>query len=333
MRSRERFSNLAFRAASTAAPTCSQVWTRPIAWSSASLADCIPRDSRLKPASPQGAQFLPVPGGVRVGLQGDLRLLVQAVLLLDGFEQPDEPLGPQIAGRAAAEVHRVHLVSGGKGGGLRQMGAQRVGVVVHPVLTAGERVKVAVGALMLAEGDMDVKPQRLGGWFHSGSSQRMDILFSVPRRKPALQRIFCLHRGNLGKTSRKRGISHGNDTPGIPAVCAEHGEKVAHCQGYAPGLCDRRSHLRAGAADPERLGRCGPQQAGLRHRHLLYAGVPLRPFDGAEPLQQDRPLTAARARWCPSPALPTPWSPPPSTSKARGSSPAWRPRCSWWPDR
>lgn len=33
-------------------------------------------------------------------------------------------------------------------------------------------------------------------------------------------------------------------------------------------------------------------------------------------------------RWCPSPALPTRWSHRPSTSAARDSSPAWRPRCS-----
>ena len=43
---------------------------------------------------------------------------------------------------------------------------------------------------MFAEGDMDVKPQGLGGWFHSGSSQRMDILFSVPRWKPLCNAYF-----------------------------------------------------------------------------------------------------------------------------------------------
>ena len=35
--------------------------------------------------------------------------------------------------------------------------------------------------------------------------------------------------------------------------------------------------------------------------------------------------------WCPSPALPTRWSPRPSTSRARALSPAWRRRCSPWP--
>lgn len=41
----------------------------------------------------------------------------------------------------------------------------------------------------------------------------------------------------------------------------------------------------------KRLGRClGLSKQASRHRHLLYAGVPLRPFDGTEPLQQDRPL-------------------------------------------
>ena len=42
---------------------------------------------------------------------------------------------------------------------------------------------------------------------------------------------------------------------------------------------------------------------------------------------------AGRVLWCPSPALPTPWSPRRWNSKARGSSPERRPSCSWWPGR
>ena len=43
--------------------------------------------------------------------------------------------------------------------------------------------------------------------------------------------------------------------------------------------------------------------------------------------------SAARELWCRSPVLQMPWSPLPSTLKARDLSPAWRQKCLPWPDR
>ena len=109
--------------------------------------------------SPQGP---PVPGGVGVGLQGDLGVLRHMVALVDAFQNLPQPLLPQEGGRAAAEVDRVHAVLRRLRGGLRQVGEEGLAVGVHPLLAAGEGVEIAVAALLAAEGDMDVKPQGLG---------------------------------------------------------------------------------------------------------------------------------------------------------------------------
>ena len=70
--------------------------------------------------------------------------------LFHGFQQVRQPLLPQIAGGAAAEIHRVH-----------QMAQQRGGVGVHFLLAVGQGVEIAVGALAFAEGDVQIQAQCL----------------------------------------------------------------------------------------------------------------------------------------------------------------------------
>src|SRR5699024_732278 len=69
------------------------------------------------------------------------------------------------AGRAAAEVDRIHLVAHGSLGRLPDMGQHRLEVEVHglPVHAAAQGVEVAVFAFAPAEGNMDVNPQGLPG--------------------------------------------------------------------------------------------------------------------------------------------------------------------------
>ena len=70
--------------------------------------------------------------------------------------------------QAAAEIHRIHPIRGGQASGraLLQVAAQGGHVAIHLPLRPGQGVKVAVNALALAEGDMDVNAQGLGGLFH-----------------------------------------------------------------------------------------------------------------------------------------------------------------------
>src|SRR5699024_1435904 len=92
---------------------------------------------------------------------------------------------PQIAGRAAAEVHRVHQMVGGEGGGLRQMGAEGVGIRIHPVLGPGQGVEVAVDALAPAEGDVEIQAQRGRSGLHENSSKHTGHwtpVYSLPPR-------------------------------------------------------------------------------------------------------------------------------------------------------
>ena len=136
------------------------------------------------PESPQG---LPVAGGVGVGLQSDLRVLGNLVFFQNELQNFHQPLFPQIAGGAAAEVDGVHQMAGGKGGGLRQMGTEGIGVFVHAAFTAGQGVEVAIGAFVFAEGNMDIEPQGLPGGFHDAFLQ-YGVSFLVYRVLPPLAR-------------------------------------------------------------------------------------------------------------------------------------------------
>ena len=115
-----------------------------------------PQRQTVEPGPPQGAQCFPVPGAVGISLQRDLRVPDHVVPPLHRLQKPRQPGRPQIAGSAAAEVHRVHLHPGGAGRHLLQMPQQRRRVGVHFFLAVGQRVKIAVGALGLAEWNVDI---------------------------------------------------------------------------------------------------------------------------------------------------------------------------------
>ena len=118
-----------------------------------------PQGDAVEAPAAQGAERLPVPGGVRVGLEGDLGVFVQVVVLFHGLEQAAQPLGAQVGGGAAAEIHRVHPVALRPGGSLGQVGAQGLHIFVHPCLGPGQGVKVAVDALAFAKGHVDIQAQ------------------------------------------------------------------------------------------------------------------------------------------------------------------------------
>ena len=120
----------------------------------------------VEPRPAQGAQRLAVAGGVRVGLQRDLRVTGDGTTLHHHAQDAAQPLHAQIAGGAAAEIHRVHPMGLRAGRYLPDMADQRIGVRVHFVLPAGQGVEIAVGALLAAEGDMDIQPQRGFFLFH-----------------------------------------------------------------------------------------------------------------------------------------------------------------------
>ena len=130
-----------------------------------------PQRDAVEACPPQSPEGFPVPGGIGVGLKGDLRVPFHLIALFNGFQDPAQPFFSQIAGGAAAEINRVHGVGCGKGRGFGQVGAEGVGIGVHAVLRAGQRVKIAVNAFGFAERDMDIQPQRAAD-FHDVSSRK-----------------------------------------------------------------------------------------------------------------------------------------------------------------
>ena len=108
----------------------------------------------------QRTQGLDVTGGVRVGLQRDLGVAGHRAALAEGPQQLCQAVRSQIAGGTAAEVHRVHPMGSSAGRDLLDMAQQGGGIGVHLLLAAGQRVKVAVGAFLAAEGDVDIEPER-----------------------------------------------------------------------------------------------------------------------------------------------------------------------------
>ena len=127
-----------------------------------------PQGQAVEPCPPEGPEGLPVPGGVRIGLQGDFRPPGDGIAFQNGFQDFDQPFFPQIAGGSAAEINGVHQIPGGKGGHFRQMDLEGVYVIVHPGLRPRQGVEVAVCAFFCTEGNVDVQPQRLFVRFHDG---------------------------------------------------------------------------------------------------------------------------------------------------------------------
>ena len=118
-----------------------------------------PQRQPVESRSPQLPQLAPVAGAVRIGLQRDLRASGHVVPPQHRLQKACQSGHAQIAGGAAAEIHRVHLHTGSAGRHLLQMPHQRRGVGVHLLLAVGQGVKIAVGALGLAERDVDIQPQ------------------------------------------------------------------------------------------------------------------------------------------------------------------------------
>ena len=125
-----------------------------------------PQGETVEARLAQRPENLPVPGGVGVRLQSDLRLPGKTVFLLNELQEPGQPLLPQAAGGAAAKVDGVHRVAGDKGCRLRQMGAEGRGIVVHAVLPARQRVEITVRALLPAEWNMNIQAQGPESRFH-----------------------------------------------------------------------------------------------------------------------------------------------------------------------
>ena len=115
-----------------------------------------PQGDPVDPRPAQGADRPFVRQTVRVGLQGDLRVLRHLVAVKHGFQYFLQPLHPQVGGGAAAKVHRVHRVGPAPGGQLLQLPDQGGHVPVHGSLRPRQGVEVAVDAFAFAEGDVDV---------------------------------------------------------------------------------------------------------------------------------------------------------------------------------
>ena len=95
---------------------------------------------------------------VRVGLEGDLGVLVHAEAVQQLCEDAAQIVRAEERGRAAAEIDRVHHVVRGARAGLLEVGRQGLHIVVHqlPVPAAAETVEVAVLALAPAERNVDI---------------------------------------------------------------------------------------------------------------------------------------------------------------------------------
>ena len=96
---------------------------------------------------------------VGITLHGDLGILLYLIKLADHTQQLFEPLGPVVARGAASDVDGIYRKVLGQGGGLLNVGEQRLLILVHPVVPTGQGVKVAVVALTAAEGNMDIDAQ------------------------------------------------------------------------------------------------------------------------------------------------------------------------------
>ena len=124
-----------------------------------------PQGQPVHPRPPQKEQHLPV-HAVGVGLYRNLHVPRHQEPPAHRRQQLGEPLGAVPAGRAAAEVDRIHLIPLGEGGGLLDVCEQGLLVLVHPVLPSRQGVEVAVIALAAAEGNVDVNTKLFG---HKGS--------------------------------------------------------------------------------------------------------------------------------------------------------------------
>ena len=90
----------------------------------------------VKACPAQALQSLFVPGGVGIGLQGNLRVLIHLIELFDAPQQVAQAVCSQIAGGTAAKVDGVHQMAGCLGRHLDQMPLQGAAIVVHKFFAA-----------------------------------------------------------------------------------------------------------------------------------------------------------------------------------------------------
>lgn len=84
-----------------------------------------PQGQPVESGLAQGFERLPVTGRLRIGFQGDLRVLGHVIPLGDGFEQGGQALGTQETGSSAPKIDGVDLMAGGGGRGLPSEWAHR----------------------------------------------------------------------------------------------------------------------------------------------------------------------------------------------------------------
>ena len=103
----------------------------------------------------------PVVDGVGIALEGDLGVVVHVEIPADGGEDHGHAVSTEKAGGTAAEIDGVHLVVGGQGAGLLDMGADGVQIAVDElVMLFGDGIEVAVLALAAAERHVNIDAQR-----------------------------------------------------------------------------------------------------------------------------------------------------------------------------
>ena len=95
-----------------------------------------PQGDAVKACPAQALQSLFVPGGVGIGLQGNLRVLIHLIELFDAPQQVAQAVCSQIAGGTAAKVDGVHQMAGCLGRHLNQMPLQGAAIVVHKFFAA-----------------------------------------------------------------------------------------------------------------------------------------------------------------------------------------------------
>ena len=93
----------------------------------------------------------------RVGLQGDLGVRVQREGVADSAHDGAYVVSGQVGRRAAAEEDRADRGAAGQVAPEVNLALQRLRIAGHQRLNAFVGVEVAVGALGLAEGDVDVE--------------------------------------------------------------------------------------------------------------------------------------------------------------------------------
>ena len=101
-------------------------------------------------------------GRIGVAFDGDLAVDAHVSVELEGVEELGELVRAVKAGRAAAEIDAVHLIGLDRLGRFLEMIGQRLVIVRHQMLTARERIKVAVRAFACAERNMNVDSQLFG---------------------------------------------------------------------------------------------------------------------------------------------------------------------------